>query len=603
MKKLILLMVVCSLVFPIMGQHTKNSTEKIPVPTPDPANFSDQDFIIGQKLTEANIGKSMYDLQTYGAMPQRFYVYPDGTIAATWMMAFETTAWIDRGTGYNYFDGDEWGEYPTEKLETIRTGWPSYAPLGANGEALVSHALPDVDWVIALNKRENKGEGAWMETYITGPEAGVGIVWPAMVTNGTDHNTIHLLARTYGTIYMEQDGALVYSRSTDGGATWDIQNHFFEELGPDYFVNIEADGYAWAQPHGNTLAFSVGCDAGPACIMKSTDNGDNWEFIEVYEAPFYPPPGVATLSYGAGDGCQSVALDSEDNVHLVYGRMRYVYNDAGELQFYPATEGLIYWNETMPVLDSTIISTYTLDYLEAGGNLAGRIIDPGMSGIIEFPNYYASLTTHPQLIIDQSNRIFVLWSGVAPGYTNGVWNYRHIYGNSSNDNGLTWNGIVDLTGSLLYTYSECIFPSIAPVIYNNQFHFQFQNDGYPGILVYAAQQETPSENFITYMGIETAILTEIKENKQIISNRNEVSQNFPNPFSTETVINISMADAGNISFMVSDIAGRTVHYEDFGMVTGDNFRIKFNRSSLPSGIYYYTITSDSETFTGKMMIK
>ncbi len=45
---------------------------------------------------------------------------------------------------------------------------------------------------------------------------------------------------------MGQDGALLYSRSMDGGATWDIQNYFFDALGPDYFVNIEADGYAWA---------------------------------------------------------------------------------------------------------------------------------------------------------------------------------------------------------------------------------------------------------------------------------------------------------------------------------------------------------------------
>jgi hypothetical protein len=603
MKKLVLLMVISFLTFFAQGQRMKSGWEKVPTQTPDPANYSDQEIIIGQKLTEANIGISMYDLQTYGAMPQRIYIYPDGTIGATWMMAFETTAWIDRGTGYNYFNGSNWGEYPTEGFETVRTGWPSYAPLGPNGEAVVSHALPDVDWVIALNIRENKGQGEWVESYIAGPEAGVGIVWPAMVTNGTDHNTIHLLARTYGTIYMEQDGALVYSRSTDGGVSWDIQNHFFDELGPDYFVNIDADGYAWAQPHGNTIAFSVGCDAGPACIMKSTDNGDNWEFIEVYEAPFYPPPGGATLSYGAGDGTQAVALDSEDNVHLVYGRMRYVYNDAGELQYYPATEGLIYWNETMPVLDSTIISTYTLDFLEAAGNLIGRIVDPGMSGIMEFPSYYASLTSHPQLIIDQSNRIFALWSGAAPGYNNGVWNYRHIYGNSSNDNGLTWNGIVDLTGGLLYTYSECIFPSLAPFIYDNQFHFQFQNDGQPGIFVYTTQQEAPSENYITYMSMETSYLTNIKDNKKTASDQLEVSQNYPNPFSTETMINISMANAGNVTFMVSDITGRTVHNEDFGMVTRDSFRIKFGSNNLPSGIYYFTISTDSETFTGKMMIR
>jgi hypothetical protein len=241
----------------------------------------------------------------------------------------------------------------------------------------------------------NKGQGDWIESQIAGPEAGVGIVWPAMVSGGTDHNTIHLLALTYGNPYMDQVGALLYFRSSDGGDTWDIQNHFFEELGYDYFVTIEADGYAWAEPHGNTIAFSVGFDAGPGCIMKSFNNGENWEFIEVYESPFYPPPGLPLINFGAGDGSQEIALDSEDNVHLVYGRMVYQYNDAGELLFYPASEGVIYWNESMPKLDSTIVSSYTLDFLIAGGNLAGQIVDPGISGIGDIPTYYASLTSHP----------------------------------------------------------------------------------------------------------------------------------------------------------------------------------------------------------------
>jgi hypothetical protein len=606
MKKLLLLLLIPLMTEIVRGQLNVNYTEKMPVQTLDPMGGNGQQVVIGQILTESIVGTTWYDLQTYGAMPHRIYAYPDGTVGVVWMMGFETTAWSDRGTGYNYFDGSDWGTYPTEKLESIRTGWPCYAPLGPNGEVVASHAQSSDDWVILINKRTNKGTGEWQESSLAGPTSGIGIVWPAMVTNGPDHNTIHLLVRSYNADnlpYMGQNGALLYSRSTDGGATWDIQNHFFEELGPDYFVNIDADGYAWAEPRGNTLAFSVGFDSGPACIMKSTDNGDSWEFIPAYESPYYPPPSGATLPFGAGDGTQAVAIDNNGIVHVVYGRMRYVYDDTGAQLYYPATDGLIYWNETMPVMDSTLISSFTLDSLIAHGNLAGWVIDPGIGGLSEFPSYYTSLTSHPQMIIDENNRIFVIYSGAAPTYNNGTWNYRHIYGNSSSDGGATWNGIVDINSELVYIFAECVYPAMSPVLQGGQFHFWFQNDPEPGIFVWATQQPAAGENNITYMAHETFFLTGIKDNTVTNNNGLNVSQNFPNPFNAETFIDVTVDQPGQISFVVSDVARRIVHAEDFGKAAITKLRIRFENTNLPAGIYYYTVTSAAGSFTGKMLVK
>jgi hypothetical protein len=602
MKKVLLLLLSSVTAIIVAGQQSVNYSEKMPSRKLDPSGSVYQNEITGQKLTESIMGQTWYDLQTYGAMSQRIYAYPDGTIGGVWMMGFETTAWNDRGAGYNYFDGTAWGEYPTARLESIRTGWPCYAPLGPNGEVVASHALPSDDWVILINKRANKGQGNWIESSLAGPTAGVGIVWPAMVTNGTDHNTIQMLARSYGTMYMGQDGALLYSRSTDGGETWDIQNYYFDDLGPDYFVAIDADGYAWAEPKGNTIAFSVGFDAGHGCILKSTDNGDTWEFIPAYESPYSPPPGGASLPFGAGDGTQAAAIDNNGIVHVVFGRMRYAYNDAGERLYYPATDGLIYWNETMPVMDSTLISTYTLDYLSANGNLIGWVVDPGIAGLTEFPSYYTSLTSHPQMIIDDINRIFVIYSGAAPGFNNGNWNYRHIYGNSSNNGGATWNEIVDFNTELVYIFSECIYPAMSPVLEDGKFHFWFQNDTEPGIFVWAAQQPAPGPNNITYMAHPTSFLTGIDDHSTSGSFM-EVSQNFPNPFDKETYIDVKVNAPEKINFRVSDVAGRLVFTKDFGTVTNPVLRIRFENKNLQAGIYYYTVSSGSGEYTGKMLVK
>lgn len=603
MKKFLLFLSFLTISALVIGQAIHYGPERMPVKSPDPMNGYSKDIVIGQKITESNIGETYYDLQTYGSMSQRIYAYPDGTVGAVWMLGFETAAWSDRGSGYNYYDGSQWGEIPTERLESIRTGWGCYAPFGANGEIVVAHAQPSSDWVLLFNKRENKGEGAWEEFTLAGPVAGTGIVWPAMVTGGTDHNTIHVLGRTYTTPYMGQDGALLYSRSTDGGATWDIQNYFFTELGPDYFVAIDADGYDWAEPVGNTIAFSVGFDSGHACIMKSTDNGDTWEFIQVYQCPFYPAPGGVTPSFGAGDGSQTASIDNAGNVHVVFGRMVYVYDETGALFYYPSTDGLIYWNETMPELDSTLISSYTTEFLLNNGNLAGWVVEPGVSGLIGFPSYYASLTSHPQILIDEFNRIFVLWMGAAPSFSNGTWNYRHIYGNSSNDGGATWNGIKDFNTDLVYIFSECIYPAMSPVLYDNKFHFWFQQDVEPGIFVWAAQQAAPGQNFITYMPIETGFLTGEDENSSISSDPVNVSQNFPNPFDEVTFIDVNLIKPSEIVFFVSDLTGRIIYTESFGTVNSERLRIRFENEIFSKGIYYYTIASNSGSHTGKMIVK
>jgi hypothetical protein len=568
----------------------------------DPAGGIQQDVIIGQKLSSAIIGETWYDLQTYGAMAQRMYAYPDGTIGATWMMALEVPDWGDRGAGYNYFDGSDWGDYPTERVESIRTGWPVYAPLGENGEIIVSHALPDPDgdWVLLFNHRDTKGEGDWEEFTLAGPEAGVGIVWPSMVTAGTDHNIIHILARTYGNDYMGQTGALVYSRSSDGGATWDIQNHFFDELGPDYFTAIDADGFAWAQPKGNTLAFTVGFDIGHACFMKSLDGGDTWTFTEVYHCPFYPAPGVATPPFGAGDGTQACAIDSDDNVHIVYGRMRHVYDETGAGLYYPLTEGLIYWNETMEPLDTTIISTYTLDFLEASGNLVGRVVDPGTSGLIDFPSYYTSLTSHPQITIDQNDRMFVIYAGAAPGFDNGTWNFRHIYGNSSNDGGETWNGIYDFNDELVYIFSECVYPAMAATVVDNQISFIFQDDNEPGIFVWAAQQAAAGLNNISFMSHPTAILTGIGDEATTASTAPTLDV-YPNPFTHATYVQIRLPEASHVSILINDISGKQVHVEDFGYLESGKHHLEL-RLELPSGLYIGTAVTAQGRSTAKMLI-
>ena len=180
-------------------------------------------------IEEEIIGATRYDLQSNASMQNRIHVYEDGTIGATWTMGFEDPGFAGRGTGYNYFDGSDWGDMPEERIESIRTGWPSYAPYGENGELVVSHDFSAGELMYLT--REEKGTGDWTEAYLAGP-GGIQISWNRSTTSGIDNSVMQVLAITWptangGPVYEGLDGALLYSRSADGGATWDPENVYF----------------------------------------------------------------------------------------------------------------------------------------------------------------------------------------------------------------------------------------------------------------------------------------------------------------------------------------------------------------------------------------
>ena len=74
---------------------------------------------------EEVIGITFHDTQSIAASQNRLYCYQDGTIGATWIIGFNFPHFVsDRGTGYNYFNGTEWGAWPEERIESDRSGWP-----------------------------------------------------------------------------------------------------------------------------------------------------------------------------------------------------------------------------------------------------------------------------------------------------------------------------------------------------------------------------------------------------------------------------------------------------------------------------------------------
>ena len=240
------------------------------VPATTNQNFKVAEFQVQPKASQAkSLGETYlnadafytnYDLQSNTFVANRMYQNKNGDVAVVAMQSTdESDNATDRGTGYNFFkDGKilEGGDLE-QKIEAnatgsnIRTGWPSIAPYGAEGEIMVCHT----GYGLVYYTRENAGEGVWDGPYdVPNLQGGIGGVttelilsWPRIITTGANKETLHIFAAAttdYGT-------AQLYLRSSD------LQN-WYNNWAPcsmdDLHVGIyDADDYAVAV-NGNHIA-------------------------------------------------------------------------------------------------------------------------------------------------------------------------------------------------------------------------------------------------------------------------------------------------------------------------------------------------------------
>lgn len=89
-------------------------------------------------------------------------------------------------------------------------------------------------------------------------------------------------------------------------------------------------------------------------------------------------------------------------------------------------------------------------------------------------------------------------------------------------------------------------------------------------------------------------------------NKFTISQNYPNPFNPATTIAYDMPFNGTVKLVVFDNIGREVATLVNGNVNAGYYKVAFNASALPSGVYFYKVnaTSGSENFEKvfKMML-
>ena len=78
--------------------------------------------------------------------------------------------------------------------------------------------------------------------------------------------------------------------------------------------------------------------------------------------------------------------------------------------------------------------------------------------------------------------------------------------------------------------------------------------------------------------------------------------NYPNPFNPSTTIAYSVPKDSRITLRVFDLYGREVATLVSGAQHAGGYRVAFNASDLPSGLYFYRLEADGMQITRMMTL-
>ncbi|MGE5402119.1 MAG: M20/M25/M40 family metallo-hydrolase [Ignavibacteriales bacterium] len=100
--------------------------------------------------------------------------------------------------------------------------------------------------------------------------------------------------------------------------------------------------------------------------------------------------------------------------------------------------------------------------------------------------------------------------------------------------------------------------------------------------------------------IKGSQLSSVSENHPLFNY--ELSQNYPNPFNPATTISYSLPKETHIELRVFDMLGREITTLVNKDQKAGNYKVRFDASNLPTGIYVYTIQAGQFRDSKKLML-
>jgi hypothetical protein len=581
----------------------------------------------GSMYTPVEIGNSQYGLQTNSSVARRIVVYADGKQSAVWTTSKDQTPYQTRGTGYNHYNGSAWFHSVQSRLEVTRAGWPNIGKVNKNGtdiEYVMSHyassVSTDPSGGIVINTNPGIGQITWQQTFL---DQASGPIWHRTAECGDNVCIISTYSDT-GKYVNGMQTPTVYSRYKVSTGTFDQKYAML----PGYDTSLHkaggsADDYA-IDANGKTVAIVIAPWKGHVTLWKSVDSGVTFTRT-IIDSFVMPKPKFEndTQYYDYSDGSVSVIVDNEGYCKVVWSYfIGFKYTNTNDSAWYrPYEHGLYYWNEKTGV-KSNIPSAKVWDRNGNGlldvynGMFATRVVSGGRYYYTRYGSTN-NLLSFPQLTIDNAGNIFVIYSAIVEGaffFTDFndagdsiKENLRDVYVVYSKDQGLTWGNAQNITNNPLM---EDAFASVAKNCYGDKLHILFQEDEDPGTDVQNYDPATVNYEYYVEVPISDILSDLIGPGDSLakvgindLANSFKIGNNYPNPFSGETFIDIQLNNNSNVVVTMNNMLGQQVLENKYTNVPSGNRTLSIDASGLQAGIYFLNVKVGNNVKTVKTVIQ
>jgi len=575
------------------------------------------------------IGETYYDLQTNSAMPHRIILNDDGTIATAWTTApSDATGFPQRGSGFNFRSAaGTWLANSSTRVEaSARTGWPNIATLSDGNTITIGHfATSGGFYRTASPTPGTRPSGVSQNILVESPYKPI---WGRMDNNG---DTIHLICS-----YTDSSSAgdsraptrkgifapMVYSRSYDGGLTWN-KSH---EMLPDYDSTITTSGGAdrySIEVKGNTIAIANSGLLQGVLVWKSTNGGDSFTRMLADSFPYAPwePNKLMLDTPYTSDGSVDVMIDNDGKVHAFWGLARVLDTDTTDelYSFFPGLQGIVHWKEGDAPGGKIIAAGGDFDRDADGFNtldpstyagLTNGAVPQNMSTAARLTN--TSAMRQPSAGIAANGDIYVSFSvPLELDQSDFSANYRDIGMVYSTDGGANWGTPQNVTQAI---GQEDDFACVAKKV-DGFVHMIWQVDDQCGNNLSNNDPNFGNHpvalNTILYQAIPVADIKAgtigmqygLSTKNPNTGNVDVVGNNYPNPFNGTTSVMIYLSQPGAVKWEVKNMNGQLVKAGTAQQLVRGNHIIQMDCAGLSSGVYNYTLTAGGSSVSKKMMIK
>lgn len=377
--------------------------------------------------------------------------------------------------------------------------------------------------------------------------------------NAASIKSMLLTGNGYFFVSVEYQG--IY-RSSDGGNTWELKNNGYSTLLEDYknfnTLITTTSGTLYASSDGEG-------------VYASTDNGDTW---------------TRSLTGLTNKYVEGIALHPNGSIFAATsGGGIFVSSDGGTT-----------WVKT----NAESIDTYTNAIaIEPNGHIFAAFGSKGVYRSTDLGSSWVQSST--TLNTTQINNITIKSTGDIYAGSKYYGLYKSI------DNGETWTSVnLNNANTLVFHSNGNIIAGYGNLYKstNNGASWQYLNP--IGTFVSASCLLFNSLNTL-FVGTETngiykaGNVVGINTEKEVPNNFSLI-QNYPNPFNPVTIIKYSVKETGNVTIKIFDPLGREIALLVNEERAPGSYQVEFNAKNMPSGVYYYQLTSGRYSETKKLVL-